>query len=172
MLGFPGGASGKEPICQCRKHKRIRFDPWVGKIPWREAWQPTSVFLPGESHGLRSLVNYSPQGHTDLDTTEVIEHIKILRGIFQRLGWEGIHTSQKNTFKFSTLRCKNKAIQWPWHFLLLHQAHMLGSSPGGSRVIHRRGRSRHPWKNTYLITDIQRDQKRIVQQENQWRKRG
>ena len=36
------------------------FDPWVGKIPWRRAWQPTPVFLPGESHGQRSLAGYSP----------------------------------------------------------------------------------------------------------------
>ena len=50
-----GGANGKEPACQCRRHKRHRFDPWVGKIPWRRAWQSTSVFLPGESHGQRSL---------------------------------------------------------------------------------------------------------------------
>ena len=49
LLGFPGGASGKEPACQCRRHKRGGFDPWVGKIPWRKAWQPTPVFLPGES---------------------------------------------------------------------------------------------------------------------------
>ena len=48
---FPGGASGKEPACQCRRHKRHRFDPSVGKIPWRRAWRPTLVFLPGESHG-------------------------------------------------------------------------------------------------------------------------
>ena len=46
---FPGGASGKEPACQCRRHKRCRFDPWVGKIPWRRAWQATPVFLPGKS---------------------------------------------------------------------------------------------------------------------------
>ena len=46
---FPGGARGKEPTCQCRRHRRFRFDPWVGKIPWRRAWQPTPVFLPGES---------------------------------------------------------------------------------------------------------------------------
>ena len=46
--GFPGGTSGKEPACQCRRHKRHGFDPWVGKIPW--AWQPTPVFLPGELH--------------------------------------------------------------------------------------------------------------------------
>ena len=37
--GFPGGASGKEPACECRRHKRHRFDPWVEKIPWRRAWQ-------------------------------------------------------------------------------------------------------------------------------------
>ena len=49
--GFPGGTSGKEPACQCRRCKRHRFDPWVGKIPWRRKWQPTPVFLIGESHG-------------------------------------------------------------------------------------------------------------------------
>ena len=38
--------------------KRRGFDPWVGKIPWRRAWQPTPVFLPEESHGERSLVGY------------------------------------------------------------------------------------------------------------------
>ena len=46
------------------------FDPWVGKIPWRRAWQPTSVFLPGESHGQRSLAGYSPWGRTESYTTE------------------------------------------------------------------------------------------------------
>ena len=66
-LGFPGGASGKEPTCQCR---RRGFDSWVRKIPWRRAWQPTPVFLPGESHGQRSLVGYSPWGHKESDTTE------------------------------------------------------------------------------------------------------
>ena len=44
-----GCASGKESTCQCRRHKRHGFNPWVGKIPWRRAWQPTLVFLPGES---------------------------------------------------------------------------------------------------------------------------
>ena len=58
VLGFPGGDSGKEPTCQCRRHKRHGFDPWVGKIPWRRAWQPTPVFLPEESNGQRSLVGY------------------------------------------------------------------------------------------------------------------
>ena len=48
-------------IClQCR---RSRFDAWLGKLPWRRTWQPTPVFLPGEPHGQRSLVGYSPWGH-------------------------------------------------------------------------------------------------------------
>ena len=50
LLGFPDGTSGKEPTCQCRRHKRCKFNPWVWKMPWRRAWQPTWVFLPGESH--------------------------------------------------------------------------------------------------------------------------
>ena len=54
-MGFPGGASGKEPIYQFRGHKRCGFDPWLGEIPWRRKWQTTPVFLPGESHGQRSL---------------------------------------------------------------------------------------------------------------------
>ena len=61
-VGFPGGASGKEPSCNCRRHKRLRFDPWVGKIPWRRKWQPSPVFLPGKSHRQKSLVGYSPWG--------------------------------------------------------------------------------------------------------------
>ena len=60
IRGFPGGASGKEPACQSRRCKRRGFHPWVGKIPWRRAWQPTPVFLPGKSHGQRSLGGYDP----------------------------------------------------------------------------------------------------------------
>ena len=66
----PGGTSGREPACQRRRRKRWGFDPWVGKVPWRRAWQPTPVFLPGESHGQRSLVGYSPRGLTESDRTE------------------------------------------------------------------------------------------------------
>ena len=54
IWGFPGGSAGKEPICQCRRRKRPGFNPWVGKIPWRRAWQPTPV-LSGEFQGQRSL---------------------------------------------------------------------------------------------------------------------
>ena len=53
--------------------KRRRFDPWVGKIPWRRAWQPTPVFLPGEFCRQR-LVSYSPKGCIESDTAEVTLH--------------------------------------------------------------------------------------------------
>ena len=57
---FPGGSYGR----------RSRFDPWVGKIPWRREWQPTPVFLPGKLHRQNSLAGYSPRGGKKLDTTE------------------------------------------------------------------------------------------------------
>ena len=61
--GLPRYASGKEPICQCKRCKRHEFDPWVGKIPWRRERLPPPVFLPGESRGQKSLAGYSPRGH-------------------------------------------------------------------------------------------------------------
>ena len=64
IAGFPDGTSGKEPTCQCRRGKRHGFNPWVGKIPWRKTWQPTSVFLLEESHGQRSLVGCGPWGRS------------------------------------------------------------------------------------------------------------
>ena len=57
--GFSGGSDGKESVCQCR---RCGFDSRVGKIPWRRKWQPAPVFLPGKSHGQRSLVGCNPRG--------------------------------------------------------------------------------------------------------------
>ena len=67
--GFPGGPSCKEPTCQCRNCRRREFDPGLGKIPWRRASQPTPEFLPGESHGQRSLEGYSPWGRKESDRT-------------------------------------------------------------------------------------------------------
>ena len=88
VWGFPGGISGKESVCQCRRHKRHGFNPWVGKIPWRRKWQPAPVFLPGKYQGRGSLVSYSPWGHKESDTTEraptivlciyVTEHVNML----------------------------------------------------------------------------------------------
>ena len=59
----------KWPPCRCRRCKRCEFDLWVGKIPWRSKWQPTLVFLPGESHGQRSLESYSPWDCKEPDMT-------------------------------------------------------------------------------------------------------
>ena len=75
LVRFPWWFSGKESACQCRRHKRHRFDPWVGKSPWSRKWHPTPVFWPGESHGHRSLVGYSPLGHKELDMSEVTQHV-------------------------------------------------------------------------------------------------
>ena len=71
-VGFSGASQvalvGKQSVC--RRHKRHRLHPWVRKKPWRRKWQPTPVFLPGKSHGQRSLVGYSPQGREELDMTK------------------------------------------------------------------------------------------------------
>ena len=72
--GFPGGISGKEPTCQCRRTKRPRFDPWVGKSPWRKQQHPTPVLLAGKSHGQSSLVGYSPRGCKVSHVTRVTSH--------------------------------------------------------------------------------------------------
>ena len=69
--GFPGGISGKEPTCQCR---RCGLSPWVRKIPQRRAWQPTPVLFPGKSHGQRSPLGSGLQGCKELDTTEATWH--------------------------------------------------------------------------------------------------
>ena len=58
--------SGKASACQRRRHG---FNLWVGVIPWRRKWQPSQVFLPGKSHGQRSLAGYSPWGHNESDVT-------------------------------------------------------------------------------------------------------
>ena len=65
--GFLPGSDGKESACNARDPG---LTPWIGKIPWRRAWQPTPVFLPGKSHGQKRLSGYSPWGHTELGVTE------------------------------------------------------------------------------------------------------
>ena len=61
---------GKESACSVGDAGRRGFNYWVGKIPWRRAWLPTPVFLPGESHEQRSLVGYSPWGHKESNKIE------------------------------------------------------------------------------------------------------
>ena len=65
FFGFSGGSDSKESTCNVR---RPGFSPWVGKIPWRRAWEPTPVFLPGESPWTEG--GYSPGGCKESDMTE------------------------------------------------------------------------------------------------------
>ena len=92
--GFPGGSGVNNPPAITGD----RFDPWIGKIPWRRAWQSTPVFLSGESHGQRNLVGYSPWGsqsvtkHTHTHT-EVQFPFLIKTKLF--LGWGGAVGQQR-----------------------------------------------------------------------------
>ena len=70
--GFPRWCSGKEFTFRCRRHKRLRFDPWVGKITWSRKGQLSSVVLPGKFHGQRSLEGYCPWGLRESDMTELL----------------------------------------------------------------------------------------------------
>ena len=64
--------SGKEFPCQCRRCRRWRLDPWIGKIPWSSKWQATPVFLLRKFHGKRSRLGCSPWGHKESDMTECL----------------------------------------------------------------------------------------------------
>ena len=76
-MGFPGGSDSKESSYS-------GFHPWTGEIPWRRAWQPTAVFLPGESRGQRSL-RAAVQGVAESDTT------KLSACSMEGLWWAGFH---------------------------------------------------------------------------------
>ena len=69
--GLPEWLSSKEPACQCRRHRRHGFNPWIRKIPWSRKWRSIPVFLPGEFYGQRSPVGFSPWGCKESD---MIEH--------------------------------------------------------------------------------------------------
>ena len=71
MAVFPRWLGGKESTFQSR---RLKFNPWIGKIPWRRKWQPSPVFLPGKSCRLRSLAGCSSWGRKELDTTDTHTH--------------------------------------------------------------------------------------------------
>ena len=68
---FPWWLKQQRMCLQCG---RPRFDPWISNILWRRKWQPTTVFLPGEFHGQRSLVGLSPWGHKQSDMTIWLTH--------------------------------------------------------------------------------------------------
>ena len=85
---------------QCR---RPRFDPWVGKIPWRREWQPTPVFLTGEFHGQRILEGDSPRRSKESDTTEQLVYSRLLRACFADLSQAGSPSSEARRAETVTL---------------------------------------------------------------------
>ena len=123
---FPGGSDGKSICLQCG---RPGFDLWVGKIPWKRKRQPTSVLLPGKSHGQRSLAGYSPWGHKESDTTEWLHIIVNSQTVIHESCFQiWIHVldflfkSWKQllrimTTHFKPLLCKylNYIQTWYWH---------------------------------------------------------
>ena len=98
------------------------FDPWVGETPWRRKWQPTPVFLPGKSHGQRSLVGYSPWGlqrvgHKWSDLAHTDDNNSALHLTFGRLG-EIMYVKDRERLAYRTYLIKSP------------KNHMLGRAPG------------------------------------------
>ena len=127
--GLPGWHSGKESTCQCRRCRRGKFDPWIRKTPWSRKWQPTPVFLPGESHGQRSPTGDSPTSWTWLS-------------YWAHRVWE--NWLQFGKFSLEGMMLKLK-LQYFGHLMRrvdsLEKTLMLGGI-GGRR---RRGRQRMRW---------------------------
>ena len=98
---IPRWLSGKESICQCRRHE---FNPWAWKIPWRKRWQPIIVLLPGKSQWQRSLVGYSPWGCKESDWAQT--HALGLEEK-QRLGPDSFTSKFCKPFKNLTLSLSN-----------------------------------------------------------------
>ena len=93
LSGCPGGSDGKESACSAGGPK---FDPWAWKVPWRRKWQSTPVFLPGEFHGQRSLVGYSPRGRKESDTTERLTLSPFRQSILELKGASGFNVPLKS----------------------------------------------------------------------------
>ena len=101
IVGFPGGSVVENPPAN---GGRCDFNPWVGKIPWRREWQPTPVFLLGESHKQRSLVGCSPRGHKELDTTEQLSNNSSVRyGSAFMFSWSLLNNAHTHRFEMAYL---------------------------------------------------------------------
>ena len=105
--GLPWWLRWKSICLQCG---RPGFHPWVRRIPWRRKWHPTPVLLPGEFHGWRSLVGYSPWSCKELDTTERLHlHFQLSRSNILRFStsWAplGLNTGMAGTWWLLDGRC-------------------------------------------------------------------
>ena len=118
----------------CLLRGRPRFNPWIGKIPWRRKWLPTPVFLPGEFHGQRNLVGYSPWGCKELDTTEQLT-----------LQWATVwHSGWLPTYPVSL--AKTLASFKEQQKILLHWVHLIPKRlPNGLECVSLARSRRCPW---------------------------
>ena len=106
----------KNPPAKAGDVRRHGFDPWVGKIPWRRKWQPTPVFLPGESQGQRSLAGYCTQGHTEIDMTEVTTHTQCNNVFIFSISFLFISLALKPSCNYAVLYNavhQDFALYWP-----------------------------------------------------------
>ena len=127
--GFSGGSVIKESTCQC---KRRRFDPWIGKIPWRRKWQPTPVFLPGKSHGQKSLVGYSPWGHKESNTTERAHTHTCLDYSYCFWSLPALHTHPPTHKKINCLFLPQMLLKHTFCWVLWHKNHLSLFLPFGN----------------------------------------
>ena len=111
IRGFPGGTSGKEPACQCRRQERHSFNPWVGKIPWRRAWQPTLAFLPGEPPGQsrEATVHRVTQSQTQLKHLSLHAHIYHLASVIINI-WHSCFINPNLYFKINLKQIRDTFI--------------------------------------------------------------
>ena len=95
IWSFPGGTSGRESACQCRRCKRRGFHPWVTKIPWRRKWQPTPAFLPGKPPWTEEPGElHSPWGHKESDTTESLYFVGRITALMADLSFQLLQRSR------------------------------------------------------------------------------
>ena len=121
---FPGGTVVKNP--PAFQKWRCEFNPWVRKIPSRMQWQPTSIFLPGDLHGQRSLLGYSPWGCKESDTTEQLsmhtwakeqQMSRWIVTLCDKLPWE-LAQPKRVVLVTSCLRIPVYLVNWPPDALL------------------------------------------------------
>ena len=127
--GFPGGSVVKESTCQCKRH---RFNPWVGKIPWRRKWQPTPAFLPGKSHGQRSLVGYSPCVTKSQKQLSTHTHITCLDYSHCLWSFPALHTHPPTHKKTNCLFLPQTLLKHIFCWVLWHKNHLSIFFPFGN----------------------------------------
>ena len=128
--GFSSGSGIKESTCQCKKR---RFDPWIGTIPWRRKWQPTPVFLPGKSHGQKSLVGYSPWSPKESNTTDPAHTHHLPRLLILSLVTPcPVHPTPQPTKKINRLFLPQMLLKHTFCWVLCHKNHFSILLPFGN----------------------------------------